>query len=244
MAAAVPAAAAAPAVVEHVPPPPPPPYVQAALDRKKLPRWMAGVGALTVLWAFIYAGVLFAPAAGITDPEVAEGEHIYEANCASCHGASGQGGSGRPLRDSVTLTFPSFEDHFAFVLNGSPPEGTPYGDPGAVGGQHIARSQGFGTMPAWEGTLTEEEIRAVVRYEREVLDNEEPSGEAATEGSESGGDSPTNEAESSGGDVTEGGESADDVDTQSSDTDDADGNDAESSENEGEAGTDGTETTP
>lgn len=186
-AAAVPAAAAAPAVVEYVPPPPPPPNVQAALDRKKLPRWMAGVGAVTVLWAFIYAGVLFAPAATITDPVVAEGQHIYETNCASCHGAAGQGGSGRPLRDAVTLTFPDIADHIAFVADGSPAEGTPYGDPGAVGGQHIARSQGFGTMPAWRDVLTEEEILAVVRYEREVLDDEEPSGASAAEGGESEG---------------------------------------------------------
>ena len=149
--------------------------------------------------------------------------------------------AGARCGDSVTLTFPSFEDHFAFVVNGSPPEGTPYGDPGAVGGQHIARSQGFGTMPAWGDTLTEEEIRAVVRYEREVLDDEEPSGEAATEGSEggegtnaaegegdaeSGGDSPTNEAESSGGDVTE-----DDGDSETENqANEDDGNDAEGSE--------------
>ena len=245
-AAAVPAAAATPAVVEYVPPPPPPPYVQAALDRKKLPRWMAGVGALTVLWAFIYAGVLFAPATTITDPIVAEGQEIYEARCASCHGAGGGGGAGRPLADSVTLTFPDIADHIAFVANGSPPEGTPYGNPDRPGGQHIARSQGFGQMPAWTGVLSEEEILAVVRYEREVLDNEEPSGAAAGEtesGAESGGDSPTNEAESSGGDVTEDeGASESETDAQSSESDG--GNDAEGSENEGDAGTEGTETTP
>lgn len=257
-AAAVPAAAAAPAVVEYVPPPPPPPHVQAALDRKKLPRWMAGVGAITLLWSFIYAGVLFAPEAGITDPEVALGQELYEANCASCHGAGGEGGSGRPLADSVTLTFPSFEDHFAFVLEGSPAEGTPYGNPDRPGGQHIARSQGFGTMPAWGGTLTEEEIRAVVRYEREVLDHEEPSGAAASEGSEggegtnaaegegdaeSGADSPTNEAESSGGDVTED-DGANETENQADESQDS-SNDAEGdASNEGDAGTQGTETTP
>jgi mono/diheme cytochrome c family protein len=178
-AAAVPAEAAAPAVVEYVPPPPPPPYVQAALDRKKIPRWMAGVGAVTILWAFIYAGVLFAPAATITDPVVAQGQDIFAARCASCHGASGEGGTGRPLADSVTDTFPDIADHIAFVHKGSFPEGTPYGNPDRPGGQHIARSQGFGQMPAWEGVLTDDEIIAVVRYEREVLDDEEPSGDAS-----------------------------------------------------------------
>ena len=244
-AAAVPAAAAAPAVVEYVPPPPPPPYVQAALDRKKLPRWMAGVGAVSLLWAFIYAGVLFSPEATITDPVVAQGEEIYASRCASCHGAAGQGGSGRPLADSVILTFPDIADHIAFVANGSPPEGTPYGSPDRPGGQHIARSQGFGQMPAWAGTLSEDEILAVVRYEREVLDNEEPSGAAAGEsGSESGQDSETNNAESSGGDVTEGDESADDTDTQASEGSEGENDASSDSGDAGDAGTDGTDTSP
>jgi mono/diheme cytochrome c family protein len=193
-AAAVPAAAAAaaPAVVEYVPPPPPPPYVQAALDRKKLPRWMAGVGAVTLLWAFIYAGVLFSPeGAAITDPVLAEGAEVYTANCASCHGGSGQGGTGRRLAGDVFLTFPNIEDHLAFVTDGSPAQGTPYGDPDRPGGQHIARSQGFGTMPAWGGNLSDEEILAVVRYEREVLDEAPPPEGGPEEG--------TDQAEAEGG---------------------------------------------
>lgn len=180
-AAAVPAKAAAPAVVEYVPPPPPPPYVQAALDRKKLPRWMAGVGACALLWAFIYAGVLFAPAATITDPVVARGQEVFATSCASCHGAAGQGGTGRPLADSVTHTFPNVDDHLAFVRDGSPAEGTPYGSPDAIGGQHIARSQGYGVMPAWGDVLSEEDILAVIRYEREVLDQEQPAAEGGAD---------------------------------------------------------------
>lgn len=178
------AAAAAPVVFEPPPPPPPPPpYVQAALDRKKVPTWMAGVGVLTLLWAFVYAGVLFTPEVGISDPVLALGQEVYS-NCAGCHGSAGQGGTGRPLADSVSLTFPNIQDHIDFVTNGSPAAGTPYGDPNRPGGQHIARSQGFGTMPAWEGTLTEEEILAVVRYEREVLDSAPPpEGDVAAVGS-------------------------------------------------------------
>jgi mono/diheme cytochrome c family protein len=217
-AAVVPAAAAAaPAVIEPAaPPPPPPPYVQAALDRKKMPRWMAGAGALTVLWAFLYAGVLFSPEATITDPELAEGHEIYTTVCAGCHGVDGQGGLGRPLAGEVFLTFPNFDDHLAFVTNGSPAAGTPYGDPNRPGGQHMAQSDGFGEMPAKGGAeLTAEEIHAVVRYEREVLDTAPPpDGTAAADGSEggegtnadsgatdneSGTDDPSNEADAEGG---------------------------------------------
>jgi mono/diheme cytochrome c family protein len=183
-AAVVPAAAAAaPAIIEPAaPPPPPPPYVQAALDRKKMPRWMAGAGALTILWAFLYAGVLFSPAESITDPVLAEGQEIYAAQCAGCHGGSGEGNTGRPLAGEVYLTFPDIEGHIAWITNGSPAAGTPYGDPNRPGGQHISQD-GFGEMPAFGDSLTEEQILAVARYEREVLDSAPPpEGTATAEG--------------------------------------------------------------
>jgi mono/diheme cytochrome c family protein len=217
------AAAAAPVVAEPAaPPPPPPPYVQAALDRKKVPSWMAGAGVVTLLWAFLYAGVLFAPAEEL-DPVLAHGQEVYNANCAGCHGGSGGGGTGRPLSGEVLLTFPDRADHIAWVLNGSPAAGTPYGDPNRPGGQHISQD-GWGAMPGFEGALSPEDIDAVVRYEREVLDDEEPTGEAATDGShgaeeggegdategESGGDDPSNQAETQGGSSDESSSSGED----------------------------------
>jgi mono/diheme cytochrome c family protein len=209
------AAAAAPAVFEPPPPPPPPPpYVQAALDRKKIPSWMAGAGVLTLLWAFVYAGVLFTPEVGISDPVLAHGQDVYAANCAGCHGGSGQGGTGRPLSGQVFLTFPDIADHLAWITNGSPASGTPYGDPNRPGGQHVSQD-GWPAMPAFGGALSEEDILAVARYEREVLDSAPPpEGEVAAEGSEggegtnagtgegdaeSGTDAPSNEADASGG---------------------------------------------
>lgn len=208
-------AAAAPAViVEAAPPPPPPPYVQAALDRKKVPSWMAVVGVAAMLWAFIYAGVMFSPAETISDPEVAQGEEIYQAQCSGCHGAEGQGGTGRQLASSVTATFPDMADHIAWVTNGSTAAGTPYGNPDRPGGQHIAQSQGFGKMPAFGAVLSEEEIRAVVRFEREVLDDADPAadqeasagGSTGSTGGEDTGDSPSGDdqtgiTDSEGGDT-------------------------------------------
>ena len=201
------AAAAAPAVVEEAAPPAPlPPYVQAALTRKKLPVWMAPAGVAALLWIFLYAGVLFSPGTAITDPVLEEGQQIYAAQCAGCHGASGGGGTGRVLAGEVFLTFPNIEDHLAWVRDGSPAPGTPYGDPNRPGGQH--RSQdGFGAMPAFGSVLSEEEILAVVRYEREVLDSAPPpeeSGGASGAASDEGADEPTDpssEAETEGGDV-------------------------------------------
>jgi mono/diheme cytochrome c family protein len=79
------------------------------------------------------------------DPELQTGRDVYSANCASCHGPEG-GGVGTKLGDGATaVRFADIEDEIAVITNGS------------------------GSMPAWEGTLTAEEIRAVARYEREVL---------------------------------------------------------------------------
>lgn len=176
------AAAAVPAVVvEAAPPPPPPPYVQAALARKKVPVWMAPVGVAAALWAFIYAGVLFAPVATLTDPVLIAGQEIFQTQCAGCHGVQGQGGAGRPLAGEALLTFPDIADHIAWVVNGSPAKGTPYGDPARPGGQHISQD-GFGAMPSF-AKLSEDEINAVVRYEREVLNDEQPGVSASAGGS-------------------------------------------------------------
>lgn len=74
------------------------------------------------------------------------GEEVYAANCASCHGAAGEGGFGPELADgAVVERYPEVDDHRAVVVNGR------------------------GAMPGWGDTLTEEEIDAVVRYEREGL---------------------------------------------------------------------------
>ena len=177
-AAPPPAAPAAP----PPPPPPPPPYVTAALSRPKIPVWALPVLAMLPIWAIVYAGVLFVPEEGITDPVLLEGQGIFDQSCASCHGNEGGGGVGRPLNaGEVVLTFPDPADHIAFVAEGSPPEGTPYGNPDRPGGQHISRETG-GAMPPFGETLTEEELLAVVRYEREILGGETESVLASGEG--------------------------------------------------------------
>jgi len=201
-AAATPAAApVAPAPVE--PPKPPAPYVTAALTRPKIPKWAVPVLAVLPLWGFVYAGTLFLPSAAASDPILAEGQTLYVEKCAGCHGSAGGGGVGRPLDGGeVVLTFPDPADHIAWVTNGSPAAGTPYGAADREGGQHMSQDD-WGPMPAFgpdaADPLTEEEIVAVVRYEREVLSGEEEAvlAEAGAEGVES----PTAEAGTEGGDV-------------------------------------------
>jgi mono/diheme cytochrome c family protein len=207
-AAAAPAEATATSSAPPVaaPPPPPPPYVQAALERPRIPRWALPVLGILPLWALIYAGTLVAHEPGITDPVLQTGQTVYNAQCAACHGATGAGGTGRQLNGgNVLLTFSDPQQHIEWVTNGSPAAGTPYGDPARPGGQHISQSDGYGKMPAFGSALTPEEIVAVVRYEREIIGGEDSTTAALATGEgtavEGDADTPTNEAQQEGGDV-------------------------------------------
>jgi mono/diheme cytochrome c family protein len=170
-AAAAPAAAAAatPTEVEPAAPEPVPPYVEAALKRKRVPLWALPVLAMLPVWAFVYAATLEPPSLGESDP-LTFGAAVYASNCASCHGATGGGGVGPALSGgSVLDTFASPEDQIEWVELGSQgflDEGrNTYGDNATPVG---------GGMPGWAGTLTHEEINAVVYYERTALSGEEP----------------------------------------------------------------------
>ncbi len=156
-------ATVATATVE-APPDPVATYIEAAGARKKIPWWAASALLLLPIWAISYVGTLERPPQEATGL-LAEGEHIYEARCASCHGATGAGGSGYALADGEVLaTFPTATGHIEWVAKGSDGFGlgNPYGDP----------SQGRvveGGMPGWADVLTTEELIGVVLYERANL---------------------------------------------------------------------------
>ena len=168
--AAAPAAAAAtPTEVEVAKPAPVPPYVEAAQRRKRVPLWALPVLAALPVWAFVYAATLEPPSLGESDP-LSFGAQVYSSNCATCHGATGGGGVGPALSGgSVLDTFSDPADQIEWIQLGSAgfqADGrSTYGDTN----KPIA-----GGMPGWEGTLTPEEINAVVYYERSGLSGEEP----------------------------------------------------------------------
>jgi mono/diheme cytochrome c family protein len=185
-------AAAAPAEVEAAPPPPPPPYVQAALNRKKIPFWAMPVLGILPVWAILYAGSL-SPADTGELTQLDLGAEIYANRCASCHGGGGGGGVGRALSDGeVNKTFPDIESMLEFVAIGTEGVGVGvgYGDPDREGGQHLGGSYNGNLMPAFAGVLTDEELLAVIRHEREVLGGEvltaEQEGEGGTRNSTGG----------------------------------------------------------
>ena len=75
----------------------------------------------------------------------AGGAEIFAARCAGCHGSDGGGGSGPRLAGKVTEDFPDVEDQIAFVTKGK------------------------GGMPAFGGSLSAADLRAVVEYTRTGL---------------------------------------------------------------------------
>lgn len=80
------------------------------------------------------------------DATLLAGRKVFSAECASCHGARGQGGVGPTFQDGRLLKdFPAAEDQVAFV------------------------TQGKGIMPSFAGVLTHNQLEAVVAYERDVL---------------------------------------------------------------------------
>ena len=86
------------------------------------------------------------PCGGDSEPgggggEESQGETVYSANCARCHGPDGEGGVGPQLGDGAVEANLTLEEHTEVVTDGR------------------------NGMPAWEGQLSPEEIDAVVQYE-------------------------------------------------------------------------------
>lgn len=74
------------------------------------------------------------------------GAQVFADNCAGCHGADGQGGTGPKLADGAVVEhYPDIDDQRSVI------------------------EEGRGQMPAWGLSLSGEEIDAVVRYTRERL---------------------------------------------------------------------------
>jgi len=82
---------------------------------------------------------------GQPDPVLSLGRDVYASRCSNCHGSSGGGGTGPRLAGTVEDTYPDPAD------------------------QALVVAEGRRNMPSFGGTLSDDEIDAVVRYTREVL---------------------------------------------------------------------------
>jgi cytochrome c553 len=163
-------AAEAPAPVAAAVPASAPAAAMAVADRgprSGVPYWMMPVLIILPIWALLYLGSFGSKGNVVLTPQQV-GAKVFTTNCATCHGAKGEGGVGPALAGGdAKVTFPNEADHIAWVETGSAPhKGQPYGDPARPGGQRVAASGG---MPGFKGPLTDAEIAAVVAYERESL---------------------------------------------------------------------------
>lgn len=86
---------------------------------------------------------------------MASGMAVYKANCATCHGAQGAGQTG---------AFPPLDGNG--VVTGDPKAVVRIVKLGLVGPVRMKGVMYNGQMPAWNGTLTNEQIASVVTYIR------------------------------------------------------------------------------
>ena len=102
---------------------------------------------LALVGAVVFVVMLFAnePGGGSGASGGSPGQQLFAANCATCHGADGQGAVGPQLAGTVTKRFPNVDDQIALVSNGT------------------------GGMPSFKSKLSAKEIQEVVEYTRTGL---------------------------------------------------------------------------
>lgn len=110
-----------------------------------LKRIVAGVEIAAALGALVFVIMLFANEPGGGSASASPGARIFSANCATCHGANGEGALGPQLAGRIAKLLPNVADEIQIVTNGK------------------------GAMPSWKGDLTSEQIRQVVEYTRTEL---------------------------------------------------------------------------
>jgi mono/diheme cytochrome c family protein len=115
-------------------------------------RIVNGIEILALLGAVVFVVLLFANGTGDGDGgggngggSASSGSQLYAANCATCHGADGQGAVGPQLAGRVTQRFPDIQDQVRLV------------------------TQGSGSMPSFSGRLNAQQILRVVEYTRTGL---------------------------------------------------------------------------
>ena len=168
---AAPAAAPAAEVVAEPDVTQSPAYIALQQQRRtRIPAWVMPVLVFLPFWGILYAGAFGShEKPKVVDPLVLGQQVFASAGCSSCHGAQGQGAVGPKLAGGEAVkTFPNEADHITWVHTGGAPFiGKGYGDPDRDGGQHTVSPNNV--MPAFGGTLSDAQIAAVVKYEREKL---------------------------------------------------------------------------
>lgn len=118
---------------------------------------------LAAIVAFAAIAMLLAACGGGTVGEpgpLGVGRGVFGDLCSTCHGDAGQGGTG-PALSEVDVVFPSCAEHIEWVHLGSDGWLEAHGDTYGATDKPVQ-----GGMPSMEETFTDEEIAAVVVFER------------------------------------------------------------------------------
>ena len=111
-------------------------------------RFVRAVQIVTAIAAAAFVILLFTnePPAPAPIPKAGAdvGAAVYATRCASCHASDGSGGYGPTLAGVVARRYPNVADQEAVV------------------------AKGRGAMPSFSGSLTPEQIAAVVAYTRRI----------------------------------------------------------------------------
>jgi mono/diheme cytochrome c family protein len=117
-----------------------------------------------------------------------DGQILYEMNCARCHvagykygepNAAGNAFGPKLTKEGLTAQFPDPEAQLNYIKNGSGGENKPYGLNGVNG-------YDGGGMPYFSNTLTDDQIRAIVSYERSLTAAGVPEGTGETVAAQTG----------------------------------------------------------
>lgn len=108
------------------------------------------------LWLLVCASGLIAPAFSAA-ADLARGERIYQANCATCHGLTGQPDPDSPLVESLGIVPANFSDA---LFNSREPRSD-----WKIVVTHGGPALGFSEqMPAFGEALTEDDVESVLAY--------------------------------------------------------------------------------
>jgi mono/diheme cytochrome c family protein len=111
-------------------------------------RIVNAIEILALVGAVVFVVMLFANepgGGGSASGGGSPGQQLYAENCATCHGADGQGAVGPQLAGRMTQRFPNVDDQITLVSDGS------------------------GGMPSFKDKLTAAQIQQVVEYTRTGL---------------------------------------------------------------------------
>src|SRR5262249_4396182 len=145
----------------------PPQYICAlhAVGEEKVKGsigWLTLAGVITSMVLFIGPGL------AAEQGDFTQGEHIYKEICFSCHGMQGDGqgpswlaNMPRPQVFLNTNYMARLTDQYMFDV-------TKYGKLAVLKREYQTTLQ-IVPMPAFENTLTDEQIRALVKFERSFL---------------------------------------------------------------------------